>query len=282
MKLASFEYDGRPCWGVLEGDGVRLVCSASAARDRTLGQVLREGDLERVLDDARGASVVAVGEILFLPPVTDAEKIICIGLNYADHVREMNRPMPEKPVVFTRFNDSLVGGGAPLVAPRASDQFDYEGELAVVIGKGGRNIAPEDAMQHVLGYTMMNDGSMRDYQRHTHQFGPGKNFPRSGSLGPAIVTADETGPLGNRRISTRVNGETVQQSSLDQLVFDVAALIAYCSEWTQLNAGDVIATGTPGGVGDGREPKLFLKHGDVVEVEVDGLGVLSNPVVGER
>lgn len=268
-------------WGQVDGEVVRLLGETEAARSRTLGQVLRDGDLASVLAAPAPVDTVTLDDVSLLAPVTDAQKIICVGLNYADHIAEMNRPTPEKPVIFSRFNDSLVGHNTPLIAPKLSEQFDYEGEFTIVIGKGGRHISLEHALEHVLGYTIMNDGSVRDYQRHTHQFTPGKNFPRSGSLGPVIVTRDEFGPVGTQLITTRIDGEIVQQSSLDQLVFDVAQLVAYCSEWTDLSPGDIIATGTPGGVGDGREPKRWLRAGETIEVEVEGIGVLSNPVVPE-
>jgi len=277
MRLVSFTRSGRPSWGVLAADGIRDL--GDVAGGRTLAAVLRDGDLDAVV--AEPGTRVARDDVTLLPPVTDAEKIICIGLNYADHIKEMNRPWPAKPVVFTRFNDSFVGDGEALVAPRNSTNFDYEGEFTVVIGKGGRHIAAADALDHVLGYTIMNDGSLRDYQRHTHQFTPGKNFPRSGGLGPAIVTADEFGDMAGQRITTAVNGEIVQDSTLDQLVFGVAELIAYCSEWTTLSPGDVIATGTPGGVADGHDPARWLFPGDIVDITVEGIGTLTNPVVEE-
>lgn len=281
MKLVSFRSHGEESWGLVEHDEIRNLGALTRAGNRSLGAVLRAGDLESVVARADDAELVPRAAVESLPPVTDAQKILCVGLNYADHIREMGRPWPEKPVVFTRFNDSLVGDGSPLVAPSNSAMFDYEGELAVVIGKAGRRISAEDALSHVLGYSIMNDGSLRDYQHHTHQFTPGKNFPRSGGFGPAIVTVDEFGEIGARGIATRVNGTVLQESTLDQLVFSVADLVAYCSEWTVLNPGDVIATGTPGGVGDGREPPIWLTPGDVVEVEIEGLGTLTNPVVGE-
>ena len=281
MKLVSFGIGGRSSWGLLEGSDIRDLGALPISRNRSLGSVLREGDLDAVIADARAAAVVPTAETRLLPPVTDAQKIICVGLNYADHIQEMNRPLPDKPVIFTRFNDSLVGDGTPLVAPRNSAKFDFEGEFAAVIGTTARHVDPADALSHVLGYSILNDGSLRDYQRHTHQFTPGKNFPRSGSFGPAIVTADEFGEVGERQITTRVNDVVTQSSTLDQLVFSVEQLIAYCSEWTTLNPGDVIATGTPGGVGDGRDPALYLFSGDVVQVEIDGLGTLTNPVVEE-
>lgn len=281
MKLVSFTHAGRESWGVLDGDEVRDLGALELAAGRSLGTTLRDGELTDLTSAGLTAPLLQRGDLQLLPPITDPQKVICVGLNYADHIKEMNRPTPEKPVIFTRFNDTLVGDGEALVAPRNSTSFDYEGEFAVIIGREARHVRAADAMDHVLGYTIMNDGSLRDYQRHTHQFTPGKNFPRSGALGPAIVTADEFGPIGQQRVQTRVNGRLVQDSTLDQLVFDVAHLVEYCSEWTTLRPGDVIATGTPGGVGDGQQPPLWLFPGDVVEMSIDGLGILSTPVIEE-
>lgn len=224
---------------------------------------------------------VPLSEAELLPPLNDTSKVLCVGLNYRDHVLEMGRELPLQPTVFVRYPDSLVGPGASLVRPAESEQFDYEGELAVVIGAGGRRIAAEDAFDHVLGYTVMNDGSLRDFQRHTTQFTPGKNFVASGSLGPVIVTADEVKDLAGCSITTRLSGEVVQQSALGQLIFGIPRLIAYVSAWTDLRPGDVIATGTPGGVGDGREPKLWMRPGDLVEVEIERIGLLRNSVLSE-
>lgn len=281
MKLVSFTAGNRSSWGRRENDGIQDVGAHPAARGRTLGEVLRDGDLSAILDGAADAPRLSPGEVQLLPPITDAQKIICVGLNYADHIAEMKRAAPENPVIFTRFADTFVGDGDFLIAPRNSTAFDYEGEFAVVIGRQARHVSVEDALDHVFGYTIMNDGSLRDYQRHTHQFAPGKNFPRSGGLGPAIVTADEFGTVATQRIQTRLNGELVQDSTLDQLVFSVGQLISYCSEWTTLHPGDIIATGTPGGVGDGRQPALWLTPGDLLEITVEGLGTLSTPVVEE-
>lgn len=279
MRLVSFTTADGPSWGTMDDGDIIAYGTSALAAGRSLRAVLRDGDIADVL--AGDAPRISRDDVRVLPPITDPEKVICVGLNYADHIREMNRPWPEKPVIFTRFADSLVGDGAALVAPRNSTSFDYEGEFVIVIGHEARHVDAADALEHVFGYTIMNDGSLRDYQRHTHQFTPGKNFPASGSVGPAIVTADEFGAVGSQAIRTRVNGEQVQASTLDQLVFSVADLIAYCSEWTTLRPGDLIATGTPGGVGDGRSPALWLFPGDVVEIDVDGIGTLTNPVVEE-
>lgn len=281
LRFISAITDTGTDWGLLQGTEVTLLGSTAIGNHRTLGETLRSGDLSRVLDSADGAVTVPLSAVQLLPPIHDAGKIICVGLNYADHIAEMGRARPEMPVIFTRFNDTLVGDGAALIAPRVSEQFDFEGEFTVVLGIGGRHIPVESALDHVLGYTIMNDGSVRDYQRHTHQFGPGKNFPSSGSLGPVLVTIDEFGDVGSQSIQTRVNGTTVQDSTLDQLVFNVAELIAYCSQWTELAPGDLIATGTPGGVGDGHDPKLWLQAGDSLEIEVEGIGTLRNPVLPE-
>lgn len=281
MHLVSFTSAAGPSWGVLEDAEIADLGTGAPAAARTLGDALRAGLLDSRLAGRGEAPRVRLDSVTLLPPVTDAEKIICVGLNYADHVREMHRPMPEKPVIFTRWNDTFVGAGEALVAPSVSDHFDYEGELAVVLGKPAYRVTPEEAAACVLGYSLINDGSLRDFQRHTHQFAPGKNFPRSGSFGPSIVTPDEVGPFDGLRISTRLNGETVQSSTLDELIFSVPELISYCSQWTPLAPGDVIATGTPGGVGDSYDPPKWMRAGDTVEVEIERVGRLVNPVVAE-
>ncbi len=281
MKYVTFKSGASVSWGILQDDLISDLGSLPSIKGKTLGQALRKGLVNEAVANSKKANKIAKNDVVLLAPIIDAKKILCIGLNYADHIAEMNRPTPEYPVVFTRYNDSVVGHGTPIVAPRNSTQFDYEGELAVVIGKTARHVSADAAMDHVFGYSVFNDGSIRDYQRHTHQFTPGKNFPNSGSFGPYIVTADEAGNIPSKKITTKVNDALVQDSTLDQLVFNVAQLIAYCSEWTTLQPGDVIVTGTPGGVGDSRDPKLWLFPGDVVEVEVEGIGRLVNQVSEE-
>ncbi len=196
-------------------------------------------------------------------------------------MKEMGRERPEYPVVFVRFADSIVGHGQPMIRPSDSVQFDYEGELAVVIGRRARRVSRAAALDYVAGYACFNDGSVRDYQRHSQQFTPGKNFHASGSFGPWLVTADEVPDPRKLRLSTRLNGEVVQDESVGELCFDVAQLIEYCSKWAELDPGDVIVTGTPGGVGAGRKPPLWMKAGDTVEVEISKLGVLRNPIADE-
>ena len=191
-----------------------------------------------------------------------------------------NRP-PAYPAVFTRWPDTLVAHGAPLVRPKDTERFDYEGELAVVIGRGGRAIGRDRALDHVAGYSIFNDASVRDWQRHGGQFTPGKNFPGSGGFGPALVTPDEIDDLGAQRVQTRLNGTLMQDQPVADLIFDVPWLVEYLSAFTTLSPGDVIITGTPGGVGDGRDPPVYLQPGDTVEVSIGAIGTLHNPVVAE-
>jgi 2-keto-4-pentenoate hydratase/2-oxohepta-3-ene-1,7-dioic acid hydratase in catechol pathway len=207
-------------------------------------------------------------------------KILCVGVNYRPHIEEMGRDIPDYPVVFTRFASSLVGPGEPVIRPLASEQFDFEGELAIVIGKPARHVSRGDALDYVAGYCCFLDGSVRDWQRHTGQFTAGKNFDRSGAIGPMVPAADVPDHTA-LELTTRVNGEVMQRGRVGDLVFDIPQLIEYCSTFTELRPGDVIATGTPGGVGAARTPPVWLRDGDLVEVEISGIGVLRNPVRDE-
>ena len=228
------------------------------------------------------APVVPLSDVVLAPPIWDTDRIICVGLNYKSHLEELGFPPPEIPMLFVRFADSLVGPGQPLVRPRASVELDFEGELAVVIGRGGRHISRDDALDHVAGYSCLNDGSVRDYQSKAIQFFPGKNFESSGSFGPWLVTPDEFQPGSGVTLTTHLNGEEVQRADLGDLLFDVADLIAFISGVLPLKVGDVISTGTTGGVGAARDPQLWMKPGDTVEVAIDGLGTLTNGVIDEN
>jgi 2-keto-4-pentenoate hydratase/2-oxohepta-3-ene-1,7-dioic acid hydratase in catechol pathway len=272
VKIVSFERQGRAGYGVLEGDRI-AVAPASGPAD--LKAALASGGVAAVISSGES---IALSDVTLLPVLPNPGKILCVGHNYEDHRKETGRAKVDHPSIFTRWADTLVAGGQPIVRPQESTDLDYEGELAVVIGKGGRRISREAAMDHVAGYAVANDASVRDWQWHTHQFTPGKNFPDTCALGPWLMTPDEMGPLDRQRITTRVNGEVVQDAGFDQMIFSIADIIAYCSGFTTLSPGDVILTGTPGGVGAKRTPPLWLKPGDVVEVTVTGLGVLSNPV----
>lgn len=282
MKLATFKRDGRAGWGVVVVDGIADTGTALAGRYDGIKAVLAADALDEVAAAVDSAPRLDPSDVEWLPVLPDPGKILCIGLNYETHRQETGREATGHPAVFTRFADTQVGHAAAIIRPHVSTALDYEGELAVVIGRGGRYIARDEAMAHVAGYACYNDATVRDWQRHTIQFTPGKNFPGTGGFGPVLVTADEIADYRSLRLDTRVNGETVQSAGLDQLIFDIPTLIEYCSSFTPLSPGDVIATGTPGGVGFKREPQLFLKPGDTVEVEIPGVGLLSNGVADER
>ncbi|MBB4614301.1 2-keto-4-pentenoate hydratase/2-oxohepta-3-ene-1,7-dioic acid hydratase in catechol pathway [Novosphingobium taihuense] len=220
-------------------------------------------------------------EASLLPVVPKPDKIFCVGVNFASHVKETGREVPTKPMIFLRFADSQVGANQDMLCPKVSDQFDYEGELAVIIGKRGRYVPVENALDYVAGYSCYNDGSVRDWQRHSQQFSPGKNFPRTGAFGPWMVTTDEIPNVGALSLKTRLNGQEVQTATLDDLIFDVPALIAYCSSFITLEPGDVIICGTTGGVGAFHQPPLWMKEGDTVEIEISGIGVLRNGIAKE-
>ncbi|UVK56908.1 fumarylacetoacetate hydrolase family protein [Mesorhizobium sp. AR02] len=218
----------------------------------------------------------------WLPPISRPGKIICVGLNYVDHSIESGFVPPTYPTLFARFSTSLIGHGAAIRRPEASIQLDYEGEMVAVIGKAGRHIAPAQALSHVAGYSIFNDGSIRDFQTKAPQWTVGKNFDGTGSFGPIFVTADELPPGGKGlRIQTRLNGEIVQNASTDDMIFDVVSLISIISEAITLEPGDILVTGTPSGVGVARKPQLFMKHGDICEVELEGVGILSNVVADD-
>jgi 2-keto-4-pentenoate hydratase/2-oxohepta-3-ene-1,7-dioic acid hydratase in catechol pathway len=220
--------------------------------------------------------------IELLPVIPQPDKILCVGINYAAHRDEMGRVDAPYPTLFTRFTSTLVAHGQPLIAPKASQQLDYEAELAVVIGKRARRLTLGNALDAVAGFTCFNDGSVRDWQQHTTQFTAGKNFIGTGALGPWLVTRDELPNPSGLRIQLRLNGQTMQDARTDELIFDVPALLVYISTFTELVPGDIIATGTPSGVGSKRKPPVFLKAGDQVEVELEKIGVLRNPVAAER
>lgn len=272
MKYASFLNNGVPGWGALEGDGIRELGGLA----RTLKAALAAGPLPR---STAGATLLPLTGLTLLPPVPDAGRIFCIGLNYAAHREETGRKPTEQPVIFVRFARSVVGHGDNVLLPRESGKYDFEGELAVVIGKTGRRIPEHRALEHVAGYACFMDGSLRDWQNHTHQYTPGKNFDRSGAFGPFLVSADEVGnPNDGLTLVTRLNDQGVQNTSTDLMLFPVPVLINYLSTFTELQPGDVIATGTPGGVGFKRTPPLFMRAGDTIEVEIDRVGLLRNTV----
>ncbi len=282
MKLASYQHDGNDTWGVVTDGGLIDMGERAGARYPTIRAVLEAGALAEIASESAGQSADhRLDAVTLQPVITHADKILAIGLNYRTHVEEGGRDIPEHPMIFVRWNDSQVGHGQPLVRPKVSHIFDFEGEMAVIIGKKARHVSQADSLDYIAGYSCFNDGSIRDWQRHTGQFTPGKNFFRSGSFGPFLVTADEAGPPDSHTLVTRLNGEEMQRATTDDLLFDVPQLIAYITAFTELNPGDVIATGTTGGVGFYREPQVSMKPGDVIEVDISEIGVLSNTIVDE-
>lgn len=280
MKLSTVAIAGRETWGVIDAETFFDVGAVLKDRYPDLKSAIANG-LEGVGDAKSAAQSFATADLTWRPVIPNPDKILCVGLNYETHRKETGRSEVENPTIFARYANSQTGHLAPIVRPKVSSDLDFEGELAVIIGKAGRYIGREDAMSHVAGFAIYNDGSLRDYQRHTHQFTPGKNFPDTGAFGPWMMTPDELGPLAPLRLQTRLNGAVVQDATFDQMIFDIPRQIEYCSQFTRLEPGDVIASGTPGGVGAKRNPPLWMKPGDVVEVEIDGLGILKNPITQE-
>jgi 2-keto-4-pentenoate hydratase/2-oxohepta-3-ene-1,7-dioic acid hydratase in catechol pathway len=279
MKLASFQRNGHASYGVVDGDHYLQPPTEFLDRFPDLASVLRGSALAELQQAARSTGErVAAASTKALPVLPAPGKIICVGLNYKTHVAETKRDDSKYPALFVRFTDTLAANGDTVRRPSFSERFDWEGELAVVIGKGGRGITQAQALAHVAGYACFNDITVRDWQRHTHQWTPGKNFPGTGPLGPWLLTADEVPDVNALALETRLNGEMVQRASVGDLIFTIPVLIEYISRFTPLSPGDVIATGTPGGVGDRREPPLYMKDGDVVEVEITGLGILRNTI----
>jgi len=281
MRFVTFVRQDADGFGVLLDNDEVADLSDALPQARSLREVLAQ---DRVAEAGRAVAAaprLALADVQLLPVIPDPSKVICVGINYVAHAAEAGRTVGEHPVIFQRYADTLIGHGQPLLRPTASEQFDFEGEIAVVIGKGGDHIAREDALDHVAGYTLFNDASVRDWQFHTHQYGMGKNFRSSGALGPFLLTADEVPDPRQLALQTFVNGEKMQEGSLDQLAFDIPTIISYVSEALAWRPGDVIATGTPSGIGFKRNPPVFLRAGDVVEVHASQLGTLSNPVADE-
>ena len=274
MKLARCAHQGDVWWGAVEDGGVRMLAQASH---------IPVGSWSVAALEARAAgstTVVDLAEVALLNPVPDPSKIMCVGLNYRDHAIESGAAIPETPLVFAKFPSSLTGPGGSVVIPEDSDQVDWEVELAVVIGSAARHVPRDRALDVIAGYTVSNDVSARDIQVSDGQFVRGKSYDTFCPVGPWLVTADELGAADDLEIGLRLNGEVIQRSRTAQLVFDVAEIIAFCSRVATLNPGDLILTGTPHGTGYGLKPPRYLKPGDVMTAWVEGIGELTNPVVG--
>lgn len=283
MKLVSFERNGQIGFGAVIGDdGVVDLGAALGGRYADLQALLAADALGEAAAAVAGRTAeFRLGDVTLLPVIPHPGKIWCCGLNYGEHVRETNRQVTEQPTFFLRVADSQVGHDQPIVCPPESTQVDYEAEIAVVIGKPGRRIAEADVAQHIAGYACYNDGSIRDWQKHTSQWVPGKNFWRTGGFGPWMVTADEI-PFGSvMRLQTVLNGQVLQDATTEMMIHSIAKQIAYVSTIAPLQPGDVIVTGTPGGVGARRSPPVWMKPGDICEIVVDRIGTLRNPIAAE-
>lgn len=282
MKLISFLLHNTAQYGIVQGDKVlnlSPILGAQAPDLKTLIAKKLQADAAKALQQHQPDLNYA--DLHLLPVIPNPNKIICVGLNYGEHVRETGRELTENPALFVRMPDSQVGHGQDIVRPPESHRLDYEGEIAIVIGEGGRRISEADAWKHIFGYACYNDGSIRDWQVSTTQWTAGKNFWHTGGFGPWMVTADEIQPNQKMSLVTRLNGQEMQRATTDMMIHSIPRQIAYISTFIPLQAGDVIVTGTPGGVGNKRNPQVFMKPGDVVEIEVDAIGILRNTIRDE-
>ncbi|SEG88203.1 fumarylacetoacetate hydrolase family protein [Marinobacterium lutimaris] len=283
MRFISYTKDNKPGFGVVTADNKVIELAGKVAGADCLATLVGSEELlGRAKDYAATATPSCDYDAITLEPVIpQPSKIICVGINYVAHAAEAGRKVGQYPVIFQRFADTLQAADAPIIRPVVSPEFDFEAELAVVIGKGGGHIAPEDAMKHVAGYTCFNDSSVRDWQFHTHQYGMGKTFRKTGALGPWLVTTDEIADYRELEIKGVLNGEQMQEGKLSELAFDIPHLISYVSQALDWNPGDILATGTPSGIGFKRNPPIFLKPGDVFEVVISQIGTLTNTVADE-
>jgi 2-keto-4-pentenoate hydratase/2-oxohepta-3-ene-1,7-dioic acid hydratase in catechol pathway len=282
MKLVSYRHAGADRYGAVIGDRICDLSDKFGAKWPSLKAALRQDGLaELAKATVTEAPGLALSQVELLPPITDPDKIICVGLNYRTHIEEGGRDTPTHPMLFARYPDSLVGHRGKMVRPKVSQNYDFEGELAVIIGRLTHHASRERAFDYIAGYACFNDGSVRDYQRHTSQFLPGKTFWRSGAFGPWMVTKDEIADITSSTLTTRLNGEVMQQAPVSDLLFDIPHLIAFVSQIAPLRAGDVIVTGTTGGVGAARKPPVWMKPGDKIEVDISQVGTLTNEIVDE-
>lgn len=287
MRLVSFDRDGESAIGILDGEIVVDLSVADPGLPHDMKSFIALGAVgcDRAQTAAEGASDAArmpLSDVQLRPVVPDPSKIVCLGLNYAEHAAEGGNEVPDYPALFMRASNSLLAAGDPIVCPRCAHTLDFEAELMIVVGARARHVGEARALDHVFGYTAFNDGSVREYQRKTSQWTAGKNFDATGPAGPAIVTADELPPgAAGLRIQSRLNGQVMQDSNTENMIFPVPRIIAILSEFMTLEPGDLIATGTPRGVGYARTPPVWMKPGDTIEVDIEGIGVLVNPVVAE-
>ena len=282
MRLLAFTKDHQPHIGALTDAGVIDLSLVDATAPTDLGAVIKAGklaDIAAILAHTDGMVHYQLDELDLQLPIATPGKILCLGLNYMDHIAEGPFEKQPFPAIFMRSPTSLVAAHKPILAPRMSNTMDYEAELAVIIGQTCKHLTPDNALDVIAGYSCFNDGSVREYQRHTIQWTMGKNFDQTGPFGPVLVTPDELPPAADGlKIECRLNGQTVQSSTTDMMIFNVVETLVYITEAMTLDAGDIVVMGTPSGVGHGRKPPLWMQDGDVVEVEIEKIGLLSNPV----
>ena len=282
MRWLSFYHNQELTFGYVTSDGEGVVDVGSRSDFTSLRDVLEAGALSSLPQECGDSADIALQDVDYAPTITNPKKILCVGLNYKAHQEETGRGGEGFPTIFVRFAAAQVAHQKPIIRPKESQSLDFEGEIAMIIGRPGRRIDRESALSHVAGFGIYNDGSVRDYQRHTSQFTPGKNFACTGGFGPWMMTPDEIGDLSEMEITTRLNGEVMQNAKADLLVHGFEELIEYCSTFVELEPGDVIVTGTPGGVGAARNPPMFMDEGDLIEIEVAPIGTLSNKVEREK
>ncbi len=282
MKLISFLNNNTPSYGVVLGDDVLDLLPILGAQAPDLKTLIAKNLVGAAADAAKSHKpTLKFAALTLLPVIPNPNKIVCVGLNYGEHVRETGREITESPALFLRVSESQVAHGQDIVRPPESFKLDYEGEIAVIIGKGGRRISEADSWSHIAGYSCYNDGSVRDWQVNTSQWTAGKNFYRTGGFGPWMVTADEIAPNQKMTLVTRLNGVELQRATTEMMIHSIPRQIAYISTFIPLEAGDVIVTGTPGGVGNKRTPQVFMKPGDIAEIEIDAIGILRNGIRDE-
>ncbi|MEM9622898.1 MAG: fumarylacetoacetate hydrolase family protein [Pseudomonadota bacterium] len=281
MRWLSFARDGGVSFGYVTADGQGVVDAGARTAYQGLRAAIEADALEGIAQQCGDEADLPLVDLVYAPTIPDPQKILCVGLNYKAHQEETGRGGEGVPTIFVRFAAAQMGHAQPMIRPRESNTLDYEGEIAMIIGRGGRRITQADALNHVAGFSIYNDGSVREYQRHTSQFTPGKNFTATGGFGPWMMTMDEIGDIQKMELTTLLNGEVMQHATADLMVHGFAELIEFCSTFIELEPGDVIVTGTPGGVGSARNPPVFMDDGDLIEIEVKPIGKLSNPVIGE-
>jgi 2-keto-4-pentenoate hydratase/2-oxohepta-3-ene-1,7-dioic acid hydratase in catechol pathway len=281
MRLASYKTAQGESYGVVTDKGIVDLKRYLGNQFADLKALIAGNGFAQIRQHMTAKPDYQQSDVVFLPVITNPARIVCVGLNYQDHVVETGRDNTEQPAIFLRLPESQVGHNQPIVRPRESKTLDFEAEIAVIIGKPGRRISQKDAWDHIAGYSCYNDGSVRDWQRHTIQWTAGKNFARTGGFGPWMVTADDIPPGTRMTLSCRLNGERMQHATTEQMILKIPKIIEYVSTWTTLEPGDVLVTGTPGGVGARRTPPVWMKPGDTVEVEIDKVGVLVNAIADD-